>query len=132
TTAKESDIDFSKPLIESAIKLSQDLFFSGQDVINTKLTPTQGTSTKMTSPISSTEDMLIIGEKGAENNKVAIRNLSVASKMEEEGLSPREIRLSTGWERSGVDGKWRYEIDDTQMRFSNDLSQIMEMVDDLE
>jgi hypothetical protein len=58
----------------------------------------------------------IIGEKGAANldksEEATIRldNLRVAKEMEAT-KTPKEIRLSTGWEK-GVDGLWRYEQPD--------------------
>ena len=57
----------------------------------------------------------IMGEKGAQNldkaQEVTFRmdNLSVAKEMEQEGKSPKEIKLATSWEK-GVDKKWKYEI----------------------
>ena len=57
----------------------------------------------------------IIGEQGAQNlDKVEeatyrMDNLIVAKDMEQNGKTPKEIRLATGWEK-GVDNLWRYEI----------------------
>lgn len=65
----------------------------------------------------------IMGEKGAQNldniQEVTFRmdNLRIAKEMEQEGKSPKEIKLATGWERSEVDNKFRYEILDGD--FSN-------------
>ena len=58
----------------------------------------------------------IMGEKGAQNldkaQEVTFRmdNLRIAKEMEQEGKSPKQIKLATGWERSEVDNKFRYEI----------------------
>jgi len=52
----------------------------------------------------------IIG-KNAELSQNIKDNLSVAKQMEKAKKSVEDIRIQTGWER-GVDGKWRYEIDD--------------------
>lgn len=42
--------------------------------------------------------------------------LTVAEQMENDGKSSEEIRQETGWFRS-YDGKWRYEIDDSDFEF---------------
>lgn len=47
-------------------------------------------------------------------------NLDVARQMESDGNTVLEIRQATGWER-GVDGKWRYEIDDSKMELDKDF-----------
>ena len=39
-----------------------------------------------------------------------------AKQMEQNGEDPEEIFAETGWFR-GMDGKWRFEIDDSQMRY---------------
>lgn len=58
----------------------------------------------------------IMGEKGAQNlDKVQeatfrMDNLLIAKEMEKGNKSPKEIKLATGWERSEVDNKFRYEI----------------------
>lgn len=63
------------------------------------------------------------GEKGAvtfdmrDESNVRKENLDVAKMMEEEGKSPKEIKMATGWER-GADKKWRYEIGDVKVRDS--------------
>ena len=57
----------------------------------------------------------IMGEKGAQNldkaQEVTFRmdNLRIAKEMEQEGKSPKQIKLATSWEK-GVDKKWKYEI----------------------
>jgi hypothetical protein len=57
----------------------------------------------------------IMGEKGAqaldkaEEVTFRIDNLRVAKEMEQQGKSPIEIRIATGWEK-GADGEWKYEI----------------------
>ena len=63
----------------------------------------------------------LIGPKGASNLDAAeethyrMNNFQVAVDMTEEGKDAKTIRLATGWEK-GVDGKWRYEIDDTKFK----------------
>ena len=64
----------------------------------------------------------IIGEKGALEldrvNEVHTLedNRNVAKEMEEAGKDAKTIRLATGWEK-GIDGKWKYEIDDSKYVF---------------
>lgn len=41
-----------------------------------------------------------------------------AEQMEKQGASPEEILMETGWFR-GMDKKWRFEIDDSDMRYSS-------------
>lgn len=56
----------------------------------------------------------IIGEKGASKLSDAeniMANNKIAKEMEAEDKDAKTIRLATGWEK-GVDGKWRYEIED--------------------
>ena len=63
----------------------------------------------------------LIGTQGASNLDAAeethyrMNNFQVAVDMTEEGKDVKTIRLATGWEK-GVDGKWRYEIDDTKFK----------------
>lgn len=60
--------------------------------------------------ISSKTKEQIVGESAKISEDVA-NDLLMAKQMEAEGKSPKEIRLSTLWER-GADKKWRYEIAD--------------------
>ena len=54
---------------------------------------------------------------GGENAKNADREaLERAQRMEEQGFSKRDIFRDTGWFR-GADGKWRFEIDDSGMKY---------------
>lgn len=59
----------------------------------------------------------ILGEKGAkaldtwENVSTRIGNLALAKDMDKAGKDAKTIRLATSWEK-GIDGKWRYEIND--------------------
>ena len=56
----------------------------------------------------------IVGEN-AELSQNVRDNLSVARQMETDNKDAKTIRIATGWER-GVDGKWRYEIDDVKIK----------------
>ena len=90
--------------------------------------------------LESTEDIArnmqfqIIGEQGAgeldrntETNE-RIANLETAKEMEKAAKDAKAIRLATGWEK-GVDGKWKYEIDDSKVHFN--LYDAMEEWDEL-
>jgi hypothetical protein len=52
----------------------------------------------------------LVGENANLADKVRA-NLGVARDMEAAGKDNKTIRIATGWEK-GVDGKWRYEVDD--------------------
>lgn len=67
----------------------------------------------------------IVGEKGV--NSIAGReelyitdNLALAKELHSRGVDDNTIIRSTGWER-GIDGKWRYEKSDTDMRMNLDM-----------
>ncbi|MBO7712207.1 MAG: hypothetical protein J6S85_01730 [Methanobrevibacter sp.] len=74
---------------------------------------------------------MIAGEIGAQNLDDAevqegvsrMQNLAIAKQMEAVGEDAQKIRLATAWEK-GSDGKWRWEIDDSKVRF--DLYSAME------
>ena len=76
-----------------------------------------------------------LSQKGKELNQIVgenaqlaqdIRdNLQVARNMESAGKDAKTIRLATGWEK-GADGKWRYEINPSELYFSlEDLTNAM-------
>ena len=54
--------------------------------------------------------------------------LQQAEQMQEQGAANETIRLQTGWYK-GMDGKWRYEIDDSQMEISKTISNYMRLGD---
>ena len=54
--------------------------------------------------------------------------LQQAEQMQKQGADNETIRLQTGWFR-GMDGKWRFEIDDSQMLISENLSNYMRLGD---
>ncbi|MBS1782706.1 MAG: hypothetical protein JSS78_06550 [Bacteroidetes bacterium] len=62
----------------------------------------------------------IIGEQGAENIPNVKANLEVARQMETAGKTPKEIWLATGWERTKDNGKWKYDLPDLILNFSED------------
>ena len=56
---------------------------------------------------------------GGVNAKTAdVGRLADAERMEKAGTDSETVRRETGWYR-GYDGKWRFEIDDSKMRFIN-------------
>lgn len=63
----------------------------------------------------------IIGETGAENVEEIKNNLAVARQMEEEGKSPKEVFIATGWERTKDNNKWKYDLIDTPFLDVNDV-----------
>ena len=68
----------------------------------------------------------IVGEK-ARLDEQTRQNKIVAQEMEDAGKDAKTIRMATGWEK-GVDGKWRYEVEDPNFKFDNfeDLKEIVE------
>jgi L-amino acid N-acyltransferase YncA len=77
----------------------------------------------------------IIGEKGAErldameSNTRRMSNLVMAKNMTDDGKSPLEIRVATGWEL-GADGKWRYETVDNIPYLKDTVKQVNEFLAD--
>jgi len=73
----------------------------------------------MTSEGNGEHDPMVLqqfgGEVGALNASGKISMLHRAGRMEGEGRSPEDIWSLTGWMR-GPDGKWRFEIDDSEAR----------------
>ena len=54
--------------------------------------------------------------------------LERAMEMQKRGADNERIRQETGWFR-GMDGKWRYEIDDSEMRISDQIVNYMRLGD---
>ena len=52
--------------------------------------------------------------------------LELANDMEQRGEDSETIRKHTGWHR-GYDGKWRFEIDDSQMEIADNISNYMKL-----
>ena len=55
---------------------------------------------------------------GAKAKTADVGRLELAQRMIEGGADSETVRRETGWYR-GYDGKWRFEIDDSKMRFIN-------------
>lgn len=47
--------------------------------------------------------------------------LEIANRMSNDGIDNEEIRQATGWFK-GADGRWRFEIDDSEVKVKDDLS----------
>lgn len=94
------------PLSEFISKASNELL-SGKNISNTEDRRNSNTRYQF------------VGKQGAENldkveeATIRIDNLQVAREMENANKDAKSIKLATGWER-GADGKWRYEIPDSQ------------------
>lgn len=77
----------------------------------------------------------IIGEAGAANLDKAeeattrLDNLAVAREMETSGKDAKSISLATGWEK-GVDGKWRYETPDGNLKITGSKASDLEDIFD--
>ena len=52
--------------------------------------------------------------------------LQQAEELERQGVDNETIRQQTGWYK-GMDGQWRYEIDDSQMEITNDIINYMQL-----
>lgn len=63
------------------------------------------------------------GENALTANKSSLEN---AKSMNAKGMSSEDIRLATGWHK-GYDGKWRFEIDDSQMEIRDIESNYMKL-----
>lgn len=55
-------------------------------------------------------------------------NLDIAKDMEEQGKDATTIRNATGWFRNTHDGKWRFEINDTDAKFNTSWENVPEDV----
>ena len=57
---------------------------------------------------------------GASAKKLDIKNFAKAEKLYEDGLDPESIRKETGWFKDDVDRKWRFEIDDSELKLTGE------------
>ena len=74
---------------------------------------------KRTTNKNPTKDADIRFSVGGIKAKTAdVGRLADAERMEQGGVGSETVRRETGWYR-GYDGKWRFEIDDSKMRFIN-------------
>lgn len=74
---------------------------------------------KRTTNKNPTKDADIRFSVGGVNAKTAeVGRLADAERMKQGGADSETVRRETGWYR-GYDGKWRFEIDDSKMRFIN-------------
>lgn len=73
-------------------------------------------------------------QEGSKKNSFAGRDsatadhsaLQRAEELARQGVDNETIRQKTGWYK-GMDGKWRYEIDDSQIEISNDIINYMRL-----
>lgn len=70
-----------------------------------------------------------VGPKGSLNvrsNMATARNFNIAKTMENEGKTPSQIRLATGWFKGSLDGKWRNEISDQDAKLHTAFGKLKE------
>ena len=60
---------------------------------------------------------------GANANGANLESLREAQEMQAAGTDMESIRKATGW-HEGMDGKWRWEIDDSRMQLRTDAADI--------
>ena len=58
------------------------------------------------------------------NKKLAY--LELAQKLDTNGIDPKRIRLQTGWFKSPLDGKWKYEISDADAKLTQSWENLPE------
>ena len=81
---------------------------------------------------------LFTGEKGAYSldmqQEVTTRmdNLNIATGMRSAGVPADKIKLATGWEYNPADRKWRYEIDDSMMSFTDYVTDMLKVASEIE
>ncbi len=65
---------------------------------------------------------------GVQADTADMLNLARAQELEAQGFDPETIRQNTGWHK-GMDGKWRWEINDTDVQFKFNVGQQGMMVE---
>lgn len=65
---------------------------------------------------------------GEKSRTADLKKLQEAKNLQAEGVANETIRQQTGWFQ-GMDGKWRFEIDDSQMEISENISNYMRLGD---
>jgi hypothetical protein len=69
------------------------------------------------------EKFSFAGRESATADKSALQQ---AEELAQKGVDNESIRKQTGWYK-GMDGKWRYEIDDSQMEITDDIINYMSL-----
>lgn len=69
------------------------------------------------------EKFSFAGRESATADKSALQQ---AEELAQKGVPNETIRKQTGWYK-GIDGKWRYEIDDSQMEITDDIINYMSL-----
>ena len=140
------DIEFSIATLKTGEKVAYAKKFFGYDGDLTK--KIQASETRSESPLNQKPVNSIISQKNnnasqndtnstsdadikysfaGENALTADKSsLENAKSMNAKGVSSEDIRLETGWHK-GYDGKWRFEIDDSQMEIKDIESNYMKL-----
>lgn len=72
----------------------------------------------------------LIGEKGIANYGSEYQDrLETAKKLDAQGVHPAEIWQKTGWAKNKLDGKWRYEITDGDVKSNIQGNRIYQLED---
>lgn len=120
TTSKQELVDFFNKFAE-ALAAGRTLP-TKTPMFDVGISPTRAAET-----MSNYVRQSILGEKGAAaldeyyNVNTRLNNLYRAKSLTLLGLTPAEVKLSTGWELSAVDDMWRYETQPTDMVIPNGL-----------
>ena len=77
-----------------------------------------GVNSKYTQNSKNDADIDGFSVGGIKAKTAEVGRLADAERMEQGGADSETVRRETGWYR-GYDGKWRFEIDDSKMRFIN-------------
>lgn len=92
-----------------------------QTIIDADTTVSQknsGVNSKYTQNSKNDADIDGFSVGGIKAKTADVGRLADAERMEQGGADSETVRRQTGWYR-GYDGKWRFEIDDSKMRFIN-------------
>ena len=92
-----------------------------QTIIDADTTVSQnnsGVNSKYTQNSKKDADIDGFSVGGIKAKTADVGRLADAERMEQGGADSETVRRETGWYR-GYDGKWRFEIDDSKMRFIN-------------
>lgn len=92
-----------------------------QTIIDADTTVSQknsGVNSKYTQNSKNDADIDGFSVGGIKAKAADVGRLADAERMEQGGADSETVRRQTGWYR-GYDGKWRFEIDDSKMRFIN-------------
>ncbi len=118
---KEQLSEFAKQAGQSAVESVEDLgdlMFKGEGTTGDVFGAALGAGTASI-PFSVPEGAVrVFGGAGAK--KIDTKIFSKAEKLWNKGTSNEEIREQTGWYKDDADRKWRFEIDDSQMKLAGE------------